>query len=116
MRLVADLSAAGRGLDQRVGEVLSGGHDQRRVTAAGVGTHTAIRAGNRNGGDHLAGRVANRRGNRTHALIAFIDRLGPAALADGGELGRGELGVTQTLMQAFGRLSVMWWVVIHSML
>lgn len=73
MRLVADLSAAGRGLDQRVGEVLSGGHDQRRVTAAGIGAHTAVRAGNRNSGDHLAGRVANRRGNRTHALIAFID-------------------------------------------
>ena len=80
MRLVADLSAAGRRLDQRVGQILAGGHDQRRVTAAGVGTHTAIRAGNRDGGDHLAGRVANRRGNRTHALIAFIDRLGQPRL------------------------------------
>lgn len=46
MRLVADLSAAGRSLDQRVGKVFAGGHDQRRVTAAGVGAHTAVRAGN----------------------------------------------------------------------
>ena len=76
----------------------------RDFPAAGIGAHTAVRAGNRNSGDHLAGRVANRRGNRTHALIAFIDRLGPAALADGGELGRSELGVAKTLMQAFGIL------------
>ena len=101
MRLVADLSAAGRSLDQRVGKVFAGGHDQRRVTATGIGAHTAVRAGNRNGGDHLSGRVANRRGNRTHALIAFIDRLGPAALADGGELGRSELGVATSGEKSF---------------
>mgnify|MGYP000261295231 CR=1 FL=1 len=103
-RLYSCPSATGRSLNQGVGQILAGSHNQRGVTASGIGPHTTVRAGNRNCGNHLTGSIANRRGNRTHALIAFIDRLGPAALADGGELGRSELGVAKTLMQAFGIL------------
>ena len=39
-----------------------------------------------------------------YAFVAFVDGLGPAALTHGGQLGRSELGVAKSLMQALGIL------------
>ena len=98
------LSANGAGLEQGVGQVFAGGHDQRGVTAPGRVAHTAGRAGNGNRGDDLTGGVADRRGDGADALFALVHRFGPTALAHGGELRGGELGVPQPLMQPLGIL------------